>query len=70
MKQSATFIALLSAILCVVGTTAFAPKATVPRAHVVENRRVAKTTLNLFGEEGEPRKKLTRDSEPEEFFST
>eukprot|EP00339_Tiarina_fusa_P030366 CAMPEP_0117014794 /NCGR_PEP_ID=MMETSP0472-20121206/11935_1 /TAXON_ID=693140 ORGANISM="Tiarina fusus, Strain LIS" /NCGR_SAMPLE_ID=MMETSP0472 /ASSEMBLY_ACC=CAM_ASM_000603 /LENGTH=102 /DNA_ID=CAMNT_0004718441 /DNA_START=89 /DNA_END=397 /DNA_ORIENTATION=- len=66
MKQATILFALISTILCLVGTTAFAPKANVA---TTAKRGFVSTTLNIFDGEQE-RQALTRDSEPEDFFAT
>jgi hypothetical protein len=70
MKQSTILFALISTVLCMVGTTAFAPSnANVAKAFGVSKRGFVDTSLNVFSGD-EERVAITRDTEPEDFFST
>ena len=66
MRQTSLLAALLVAILSVASVGAFAPATSVSRRPAVSSPT---TPLHMFGEGEEP-KKLTRESEPDEYFSS
>jgi hypothetical protein len=68
MKSFTLFFAFLFVALSLVSTSAFAPKANVAKAFVTNGRVTSPVTMNLFDEQ--ERQSLTRESEPEDFFST
>jgi hypothetical protein len=71
MKTACLLAHLIVLAVGLVSTSAFAPK---PVSHTFAGRgRVQSTTLPIkmgFGMGDEERKKLTRDSEPEDYFRT
>ena len=69
MKNIALALSLIVVTISFVSTTAFVPQ--LPTQHTFGRVAAPTTRVNIFGEseEGE-RKKLTRDSEPEDFFAT
>ena len=67
MRQTSLLATLLDALLSEASVGAFAPATSVSRRPAVSSPT---TPLHMFGEEGEEPKKLTRDSEPEEYFSS
>lgn len=67
MKSVATLpAAALLIAMCLVSSSAFAPPAAFSR------NALSKTVINmgLLNPDGDERKALTRDNEPDEFFST
>jgi hypothetical protein len=68
MKTACLFAHLVILAVCLVSTSAFAPKPAVSHAG-----RVMSKTLPLqmgFGMGDEDQKKITRENEPEDYFRT
>lgn len=68
MRQTSLVVALLVAVLSVASVGAFAP-ATSSISQRPAAVSAPSTPLYMFGEGEEP-KKLTRDNEPDEYFSS
>lgn len=66
MRQTSLVATLLVAILSAASVGAFAPATSISQRPTVS---APSTPLYMFGEGEEP-KKLTRDSEPDEYFSS
>ena len=66
MRQTSLVAALLVAVLSVASVGAFAPATSISQRPAVS---APSTPLYMFGEGEEP-KKLTRDNEPDEYFSS
>jgi hypothetical protein len=69
MKNVALALSLMLVAISLASTNAFVPQ--LPTQHTFGRVATSKTRVNIFGEseEGE-RKRLTRDTEPEDFFAT
>ena len=67
MRQTSLVAALLVVLFSVASVGAFAPASSLSQRPAVSTPKTA--PLHMFGEGEEP-KKLTRDSEPDEYFSS
>jgi hypothetical protein len=69
MKNIVLALSLILVAISLTSTTAFVPQ--LPTQHTFGRVAASTTRVNIFGEseEGE-RKRLTRDTEPEDFFAT
>mmetsp|Transcript_39286 Transcript_39286/g.80485 ORF Transcript_39286/g.80485 Transcript_39286/m.80485 type:complete len:109 (+) Transcript_39286:133-459(+) len=72
MRQSALVSFLVVVVLSAASVGAFAPSTPAARPVSSASSRTVPTlsTLHMFGEGGDEPPKLTRDSEPEDYFAT
>mmetsp|Transcript_19428 Transcript_19428/g.44258 ORF Transcript_19428/g.44258 Transcript_19428/m.44258 type:complete len:104 (-) Transcript_19428:210-521(-) len=64
------FAIISSIFLCLFETSIYAFTAQAPSITSRSKSKPAFTCVNLLGGDGEPPKKLTRENEPEDFFSS